>query len=140
MNCEECYLTRAGGDGVTKREAIIFDIDGTLLQSEASDDALYLTVVRELLGNVTLRPSSGMYTEFTAAGILAEIFDDNAIGITPANVSAVRDCFVAHISRHVNARGPFAEVSGARAVVARYTSRPLIALPPRREVATKRRT
>jgi phosphoglycolate phosphatase-like HAD superfamily hydrolase len=98
-------------------DAIIFDIDGTLLQSDAADDTLYLAAVREALGNVSVRPSWGMYTQFTAAGILAEILDDNAIGKTPEIVAAVRDCFVANVSRHVAARGPFAEVPGAKAFV-----------------------
>ena len=97
--------------------AIIFDIDGTLLQSDASDDALYLAAVRQVLGNVNVRPSWGMYTQFTAAGILAEILGDNAIDTTPETVAAVRDCFVASVSRHVAEHGPFAEVPGAKAFV-----------------------
>lgn len=40
-------------------EAVIFDIDGTLLQSDANDDTLYLAAVRDVLGNVNLRPSWG---------------------------------------------------------------------------------
>ena len=63
-------------------EAVIFDIDGTLLQSDANDDTLYLAAVRDVLGNVNLRPSWGAYTQFTAAGILAEILNDNAIEAT----------------------------------------------------------
>ena len=51
-------------------EAVIFDIDGTLLQSDTTDDMLYLASVREVLGNVKVRQSWGMYTQFTAAGIL----------------------------------------------------------------------
>jgi phosphoglycolate phosphatase-like HAD superfamily hydrolase len=100
-------------------EAVIFDIDGTLLQSDTTDDALYLAAVREVLGNVKLRPSWGMYTQFTAAGVLAEILGDNAIEITQRTVAAVRDCFVAGVGRHISARGPFAEVPGATAFVRR---------------------
>ncbi|MFZ1910305.1 MAG: HAD family hydrolase [Burkholderiales bacterium] len=98
-------------------KAVIFDIDGTLLQSDATDDTLYLASVREALGNVKLRQSWGMYTQFTAAGILAEILGDNAMEVTPETVAAVRDCFVASVGRHVSARGPFAEVPGAKAFV-----------------------
>ena len=98
-------------------KAVIFDIDGTLLQSDTTDDTLYLAAVREVLGNVKVRPSWGMYTQFTAAGILAEILDDNAIEVTPETVAAVRDCFVARVGRHVSARDPFAEVPGAKAFV-----------------------
>jgi len=105
--------------GGTKVEAVIFDIDGTLLQSDTTDDRLYLAAVREVLGNVKLRSSWGMYTQFTAAGILAEILGDNAIEVTQVTVAAVRDFFIASVGRHVSAHGSFAEVPGAKAFVQR---------------------
>lgn len=98
-------------------EAVIFDIDGTLLQSDATDDTLYLAAVREVVGDVKLRESWARYTQFTAAGILAEILGDNVIEVIPETVAAVRDCFVASVGGYVSARGPFAEVRGARAFV-----------------------
>jgi predicted transposase YbfD/YdcC len=98
-------------------KATIFDIDGTLLRSDANDDALYLESVRDVLGDVSLRPSWGMYTQFTAAGILAEILSDNAIDATPERVAAVRDRFVESVRRHVTEHSPFAEMPGARAFV-----------------------
>ncbi len=98
-------------------KATIFDIDGTLLQSDANDDALYLASVRDVLGDVSLRPSWGMYTQFTAAGILTEILNDNAMEATPERVAAVRDHFVESIHRHVSEHGPFAEIPGARVFV-----------------------
>ncbi|WP_009630425.1 HAD family hydrolase [Synechocystis sp. PCC 7509] len=98
-------------------EAVIFDIDGTLLQSDANDDALYLAAVRDVLGNVNLRPSWAMYTQFTATGILAEILNDNAIDATLETVAAVRDHFVASVRLHVSEYGPFAEIPGAREFV-----------------------
>jgi phosphoglycolate phosphatase-like HAD superfamily hydrolase len=97
--------------------AVIFDIDGTLLQSDANDDALYSAAVRDALGNVYLRPSWSMYTQFTAAGILTEILSDNAIDATMEKVAAVRDRFIAGVRRHVSEHGPFAEVPGAKAFV-----------------------
>jgi phosphoglycolate phosphatase-like HAD superfamily hydrolase len=98
-------------------KATIFDIDGTLLQSDANDDALYLASVRDVLGDVSLRPSWGMYTQFTAAGILAEILNDNAIDATSERVAAVRDRFIESVRRHVSEHGPFEEMPGARAFV-----------------------
>lgn len=98
-------------------EAIIFDIDGTLLQSDTHDDVLYLASIRAVLGNVNLRPSWGMYTQFTASGILTEILNDNAIETTRETVNAVRDCFVASVHRHISAHGPFAEIQGAKSFV-----------------------
>jgi phosphoglycolate phosphatase-like HAD superfamily hydrolase len=98
-------------------KAVVFDVDGTLLQSDSTDDMFYLAAVREVLGNVNVRPSWGMYSQFTAGGILAEILGDNTMDVTPEIVAAVRDCFVASVGRHISARGPFAEVPGAKAFV-----------------------
>ena len=95
-------------------KATIFDIDGTLLQSDANDDALYLASVRAVLGDVSLRPSWRMYTQFTASGILSEILNDNAMDATSERVSAVRDHFVESVRRHVSKNGSFAEIPGAR--------------------------
>jgi beta-phosphoglucomutase-like phosphatase (HAD superfamily) len=97
--------------------AVIFDIDGTLLQSDANDDALYLAAVRDVLGDVKLRLAWSMYTQFTAAGILTEILNDNAIAATMDTGSAVRDRFVANVRRHVSDHGSFAEIPGANAFV-----------------------
>lgn len=98
-------------------QAAIFDIDGTLLQSDASDDAMYLESIRAALGDVKLRPSWGMYTQFTAAGILAEILRDNDLEATPERVAAVRGSFVEGVRRHMSEHGPFAEIPGALAYV-----------------------
>jgi beta-phosphoglucomutase-like phosphatase (HAD superfamily) len=97
--------------------AVIFDIDGTLLQSDANDDALFLAAVREVLGNVNVRPTWSMYTQFTAAGILHEILNDNDIVATIETVAAVRGRFVAGVRSHISAHGPFAEIPGAKAFV-----------------------
>lgn len=97
--------------------AVIFDIDGTLLQSDANDDVLYLAAVRDVLGDVNLRPAWSMYTQFTAVGILGEILNDNAIDATIETVTAVRDRFVASILRHISKHGSFAEIPGAKAFV-----------------------
>lgn len=97
--------------------AVIFDIDGTLLQSDANDNVLFLAALREALGEVRLRANWSLYTRFTAAGVLAEILRDNAMDATMETVAAVRDRFVAGVHHHVSEHGPFAEIPGARAFV-----------------------
>lgn len=104
--------------------AVIFDIDGTLLQSDVSDDALFLRSVQGALGEVKLRQSWGMYTQFTAAGILAEILCDNDLDATPERVAAVRDHFVEGTRHHLSQHGPFAEIPGARAYLQRLHASP----------------
>ncbi len=99
--------------------AAVFDIDGTLLQSDASDDLLYLESIRYALGGVKLRESWSLYTQFTAAGILTEILRDNDLEVTPERVEAVRDRFVESVRRHISQNGSFAEIPGAREFVQR---------------------
>jgi phosphoglycolate phosphatase-like HAD superfamily hydrolase len=113
-----CYAAKLSPDntlGVTNMHAAIFDIDGTVLQSDVSDDALYLKSVHDTLGEVKLRQSWGMYTQFTAAGILTEILRDNDLEATPERVAAVRNSFIEGVRRHMSEHGPFAEIPGARA-------------------------
>lgn len=62
-----------------KSRCIIFDIDGTLVESVAIDDRLYGDAVRDTLGNVVLRERWSNYTHISDAGILREICDDNAL-------------------------------------------------------------
>jgi FMN phosphatase YigB (HAD superfamily) len=98
-------------------DAVILDIDGTLLESNDADDELYLAAVRQVLGDVKVRASWGMYTHVTDTGILEEILRDNAMDATGTVVASVRECFIASIGRHVAKHGPFKEVPGARAFV-----------------------
>ena len=97
--------------------ARIFDIDGTLLQSDVSDDAMFLESVRGGLGDVKLRDSWGSYTQFTAAGILSEILLDNNLEASPERVAAVRSRFIEGVRDHMAEHGPFKEIPGALAYV-----------------------
>ena len=97
--------------------AVVFDIDGTLLQSAAVDDALYRNAVHAVLGSVRFRPSLADYTHVSDSGILQEIFADNAFGEDPDVVDAIKARFVAALESHVAANGPFPEIPGAAAML-----------------------
>jgi phosphoglycolate phosphatase-like HAD superfamily hydrolase len=58
---------------------IIFDIDGTLVDSTEFEDRLYLDAVRSVLGGVNIRPDLRSYEHVTDSGILRAIFDENRI-------------------------------------------------------------
>ena len=94
--------------------AVIFDIDGTLLHSAAVDDALYRKAVQTVLGDVQLRPTLHDYPFVTDTGILQEILSDNALDHEDQLLEEIRSLFVALLQDHVSAHGPFAEIPGAR--------------------------
>lgn len=94
--------------------AVIFDIDGTLLQSMAVDDALYRQAVADVLGDVTLRASLHEYEFITDTGVLRSILEDNEIDPGDPRGADVRARFVELLDRYVNEHGPFQEIPGAR--------------------------
>lgn len=93
------------------KHAVLFDIDGTLLHSAAVDDALYREAVRQVLGDVRLRPTLHDYEAVTDTGVLGQILRDNDIPGDP--LDDVRSLFVQLLERHVDANGPFQEIPGA---------------------------
>jgi FMN phosphatase YigB (HAD superfamily) len=98
--------------------AIIFDIDGTLLQSAAVDDALYREAVRRVLGEVQLRPSLHAYDYVTDTGILYQIVADNEIPVEQEPLHEIKSHFVDLLRGHVDENGPFLEIPGASDLLA----------------------
>ena len=94
--------------------AVIFDIDGTLLQSAAVDEALYVEAILSVLGDVQFRPSLEDYDFVTDAGILSQVLDDNGIAHRSKAVSAIKTTFVDALRCHISERGPFQEIPGAK--------------------------
>ncbi len=94
--------------------AIIFDIDGTLLQSATVDDELYRAAVNDVLGPVRFRASLHAYDYVTDTGILSQIFADNDIPQATEPMDEIRARFVDRLRSHIEGAGPFAEVPGAK--------------------------
>ena len=87
--------------------AVIFDIDGTLINSASIDDALYREAVRRVLGEVQLRPSLHAYDYVTDTGILYQIVADNEIPVEQAT------CLIHYgHPRRMRSRSP--QAAGAR--------------------------
>ena len=93
--------------------AVVFDIDGTLLQSADIDDALYRQAVRTVLGDVRFRPTLADYTHVSDSGVLSEILADNAVDQDIQTLESIKTSFVAAIRSHVANVGPFPEFPGA---------------------------
>ena len=59
--------------------AIIFDIDGTLVDSFGFDDACYISAIREVLGEVYIHNDWSKYKNVTDTGSLRQIMEENKI-------------------------------------------------------------
>ncbi len=94
--------------------AVIFDIDGTLLQSAAVDDDLYKLAVQTVVGPVRFRPSLTDYDYVTDSGILSQVLEDNGILSDPDPTLAIKTHFVDSLQDHIRKHGPFLEIPGAR--------------------------
>ena len=103
-------------------EAVIFDIDGTLLESSHKDDELYREAVCNVLGAVTFRDSLHDYDPVTDTAILDQIFRDNDLPALGETIERVRHEFFNLIAAHVEDNGPFPEIPGARRMVDAFES------------------
>ena len=93
--------------------AVLFDIDGTLLQSASVDDALYRESVRAVLGEVRLRRSLYEYNPVTDSGILSQILADNGIPPVPDPTTEIKRHFVELLRGFIDDHGPFEQTPGA---------------------------
>lgn len=104
--------------------AVIFDIDGTLLESAAIDDELYRAAVTSVLGPVKLRESMADYEHVSDSGILRQILTDNEMPAQPDPASRIIAAFVDALQMHITANGPFREIPGARDFLTSLRSSP----------------
>lgn len=94
--------------------AVIFDIDGTLLDSCAVDNALYVEAIRCVLGPVCIRNAWQDYPRVTDTGILADICRDNELDYDETISASVMEDFLMRLNAHMRSNGPYREMPGAR--------------------------
>jgi phosphoglycolate phosphatase-like HAD superfamily hydrolase len=73
--------------------AVIFDIDGTLIESMDFDTALYTKAVKNILGDIVIHYDWNYYRNVTDSGILSEILKENGYDEPALNICAVRSEF-----------------------------------------------
>lgn len=95
-------------------KAIIFDIDGTLVESMAIDTELYFAAVREVLGVVIVRSDLHDYEHVTDAGILAQLLDDNGVPSDSDSAVVIRESFLTKLQMYVDTNGSFSTIHGAK--------------------------
>ncbi|MEM8817867.1 MAG: HAD family hydrolase [Pseudomonadota bacterium] len=94
-------------------KAIVFDIDGTLIESMEVDTELYFSSVSTVLGPVEFRPSLDDYEHVTDSGILAQLLADNDLAVNSGTIGRIRERFVAGLAKHIESTGPFPMIHGA---------------------------
>lgn len=104
--------------------AVIFDIDGTLLDSFEDDAVLYVDAIRHVLGQVHIRESWEHYPRVSDTGILADICQDNARDYGEGLSNAVRDVFVGFLKARMDIHGSYREIPGALAYMQSLRLRP----------------
>lgn len=98
-------------------QAVIFDIDGTLLDSSGIDAQLYDFALTSVLGPVRLRDGWDAYTHVTDESILHEVLLDNGVAASDAVVGQIKTAFFDALSAHIARHGAIPEVRGARRFV-----------------------
>jgi phosphoglycolate phosphatase-like HAD superfamily hydrolase len=95
----------------------IFDIDGTLTDSCAFDDALYAEAVHDVL-NVQISCSWGRYRNVTDSGILNELLDLRCYSGCRAGIhTQVKHRFVSKVRRYLE-QHTLQEIPGAKDLLA----------------------
>ncbi len=110
-------------------DLLVFDVDGTLVDSEDFDGILYAQAIRTVL-EIDIDEDWSGYRHQTDSGILNEVLDRNGIGGDHSLAhDSVRREFISLVADYLAARGDrLPEVPGARAFVSRLAGRPDVAV------------
>ena len=92
--------------------AVIFDIDGTLIDSMSVDTELYFSAIEQILGPVSIR-SLGDYDHVTDSGILAQVFEDNGHPQDDEVIASIKAVFVEGVRAYIDSVGRFTAIDGA---------------------------
>jgi phosphoglycolate phosphatase-like HAD superfamily hydrolase len=104
---------------------VMFDIDGTLVDSAGFDSELYVEAVRRVL-NVDIDGDWNAYEHVSDGGILEEVLRSARPDSEHAELAArVQECFVALVADYLRrAPGAVREIAGAKRLVERLLELP----------------
>ena len=99
--------------------AVIFDVDGTLLDSASQDEEIYKEAVESVLGPVRFRAGLDDYDHVTDSGILLQTLADNRLEPNDVLVEDVKAAFFERLQAYVASSGAFSEIPGAMTLLDR---------------------
>ena len=104
---------------------VMFDIDGTLVDSAGFDTALYVEAVRSIL-NVEIDSDWNSYEHVSDSGILAQVLRDARLDGEPPDLAArVQERFVRLVRDYLQrSPGAIREIAGAKRLVERLLELP----------------
>lgn len=104
---------------------VMFDIDGTLVDSAGFDAELYVEAVRSVL-NVSIDSDWNSYEHVSDSGILEQVLRDTPLDGDPTELAArVQERFVALVGDYLRrAPSTVREIAGAKRLVERLLERP----------------
>ncbi len=105
---------------------IMFDIDGTLVQSYDLDSECFISAVKEVVG-VDINSDWSTYANVTDAGILNEILESKGISDKQAICKEVKSVFIQKIKEKI-ILNPVREIAGASLFLQHLKSLDYIAL------------
>lgn len=100
-------------------KAIVFDVDGTLIESMAMDSELYFSSISAVLGPVAFRAKLNDYDHVTDSGIIAQLMNDNKLPHEPGVIDSIQTLFLEGLIEHIQTVGPFPEIHGATQIIDR---------------------
>ena len=101
--------------------AVIFDIDGTLVESFQFDGIIYASAVKDVLGDVIIKDNWNQYKNVTDSGILRQIMDENKI-FEEGQIGKVRNKFGELVRRHLENGGECRPKKGAIGLIDKLLS------------------
>jgi phosphoglycolate phosphatase-like HAD superfamily hydrolase len=104
------------------QQTVVFDLDGTLVDSDAFDGDLYIAAIRQVIGDVEIDASWRRYRHVTDAGVLAQIIEEVGVADADRVKSEVRQLFGSLVQRHLASGGACLAIPGAQAALARLQS------------------
>lgn len=100
-------------------KAIVFDVDGTLIESMAMDSELYFSSISAVLGPVEFRAKLNDYDHVTDSGIIAQLMNDNKLPHEPGVIDSIQTLFLEGLIEHIQTVGPFPKIHGATQIIDR---------------------